>query len=185
MVKVNLCVRDPKEYLNYIQFKPMNVNPHVNFQMESLLEEVKELPKARRKEYKKIAASFLITLSSIMPLGSRSMASTLQQSSSSPVLPATTLPTAQVGMPPELTQFLSGSLVMMVAIAVVLCIGMLIAAGVLRALRKRREASEWTVDIIKGLTQIILAAPLVFLIYFVATMLFNGTGWFISPFAIK
>lgn len=120
-----------------------------------------------------------------MALASRSMASTLQQT---PVNQSTQIVTSlpsTVGIPAELAQFLTGGLVSMVAIAVVVCIGMLIAAGVLRALRKRKEASEWTVDIVKGLTQVILAAPLVFLIYFIATTLFSGTGWFISPFLIK
>ena len=179
-MKVNLCVKDPNESLKYIPFKQMTIKDHVNFQLPSLLEEVNQLPKSQKKEYKKIAASFLATFSSFLVSGSRSMAATVQQSSST----QTVLPNS-MGIPPELAQFLNTGLVMMVAIAVALCIGMLISAGVLRALRKRKEASEWTVDIIKGLTQVILAAPLVFLIYLVATILFNGTGWFISPFAIK
>lgn len=185
MMKVNLCVRKPKEYLNYVPFNSISIAPPVNFQLE-VVEEVNKLPKLKKKQYRKIAASFLMTLASIIPFGSKSMASTLQQSQLNPVATTvTSLPTSQVGIPAELASFLSGGLVTMVAVAVVLCIGMLIAAGVLRALRKRKEASEWTVDIVKGLTQIILSAPLVFLIYFVATMLFSGSGWFISPFAIK
>lgn len=185
MMKVNLCVREPKEFLNYVPFESMTVG-NVNFHLPILLKEVKHLPKVRKKHFKKIAVSFLTTLGSIVVLGSKSMANTLPPSSLNQTGQVTTnLPTGTMGIPPELSQFLSSSLLIMVSVAVVLCIGMLIAAGVLRALRKRKEASEWTVDIVKGLTQVILAAPIVFLIYFIATILFSGTGWFISPFAIK
>lgn len=185
MVKVNLCVREPQNFLNY-KLNSFYVNePAVNFQMNTIMEEVKVLPKKERKKYQKIALSFIAAMGSFMVFASKSMAATNPLPTLGQSTPATTLPSVGSSVvPPELMEIMTSVLVLMVAVAVVLCIGMLMAAGVLRAMRRKKEAADWTVDIVKGLTQVILSAPIVFLIYFVAVKLFAGSGWFISPFAV-
>ncbi|MCA1021619.1 hypothetical protein [Halobacillus litoralis] len=66
--------------------------------------------------------------------------------------------------------------------AATLCVGASVAissillsvAGVYRMLRKKKEAAEWTTDIIKGLVQSLVAIPTVYLLYYVATTLFKN-----------
>ena len=179
-MKVNLCVKDQKEYLNY-HYASFKVDDEpVNFHIPTLLEEVKHLKRKEKKQYKKIITSFLTTAVATLTLSSKSMANTAQAPQS---ISVTNLPTS-VDVPTELMEIMSNLLVISTSAAVFICIGMLILAGLLRTMRKKKEATEWTSDIIKGLVQVIVAAPLVFLIYYVASSLFAGTGWFINPFSI-
>lgn len=53
---------------------------------------------------------------------------------------------------------------------------LLSVAGIYRMLRKKKEATEWTTDIIKGLVQSLVAIPTVYLLYYVATSLFKNIG---------
>jgi Na+-driven multidrug efflux pump len=95
---------------------------------------------------------------------------------------ATNLPQTAEGLPPELLALLLKLLVISVGAAIILSMILLVGAGVMKMFRKKKEANEWTVDIIKGLIQILVAVPVVFLIYYVANNLFSGSGWFVSPF---
>jgi type IV secretory pathway VirB2 component (pilin) len=94
----------------------------------------------------------------------------------------TNLPQSAVGMPPELLQLLLQILKISVGTAVLLSMILLVGAGIMRMFRKKKEATEWTTDIVKGLIQILVAVPIVFLIYFVVNLLFSNNGWFVSPF---
>jgi Na+-driven multidrug efflux pump len=149
---------------------------NVNFHIPTLIEEVKQLPKSEKKEYKRVLKTFLMTASSFMILPLRSMAA------SSVPTTATNLPKSAEGLPPELLALLLKLLVISVGASVILAAILLVGAGVMKMFRKKKEANEWTVDIIKGLIQILVAVPVVFLIYYVATNLFSGSGWFVSPF---
>jgi hypothetical protein len=149
---------------------------NVNFHIPTLIEEVKQLSKSEKKEYKKVLKAFLMTVSSFMILPLRSMAAP-----SVPVT-ATNLPQTAEGLPPELLALLLKLLVISVGAAIILSMILLVGAGVMKMFRKKKEANEWTVDIIKGLIQILVAVPVVFLIYYVANNLFSGSGWFVSPF---
>ena len=184
MIKVNLCVKEPQEFNNYKLTTFYVSDDAGNFQTQ-IEEEVKHLSKKERKKYQKIAMSFVVTMGSFMAFASKSMAATSPLPPFGQATPVTTLPSGvATGIPPELMEILTGALVLMVGVSVVLCIGMLMAAGVLRALRKKKEATDWTVDIIKGLTQVIVSAPVVYLIYYVSVKMFAGSGWFITPFSL-
>ena len=178
-MQVNFYVKSPKDYLNY-HYTSFEANDSVNFHIPTLLKEVSQSTRKQKRQYKKIITSFLATASSTLLLSSKSMANSVPPSQS---IPVTKLPTT-ADVPAELMEIMSTLLVISTSLAVFICIGMLILAGLLRALRKRKESTEWTTDIIKGLVQVIVAAPLVFLIYYVASSLFGGTGWFINPFSI-
>lgn len=192
-MKVNLSVKEPKSFLNYKYSSPIYVNKeniqidHVNFHIPTLIEEVKKAPKKEMKKYKKVIVSFLATTTGFMGLTSTSMANTIQPSPYNPSLtvPVTSLPSEATGVPPELMQLMIMGLAIIIAIGVIACTIMLVAAGLLRAVKKRKEAIEWTSDIIKGLIQILLAPSIVFLLYYVATKLLSGSSWFISPFSLN
>jgi hypothetical protein len=109
----------------------------------------------------------------MLPL--RSMANT--------VIPTgqTTLPQSATGMPPELLELLLTLLKISVGAAVILAAILLVANAIGRMFRIN-GMTQWAKDIIKGLVQVMIAVPVVFLIYYVANLLFSGNGWFVSPF---
>jgi hypothetical protein len=179
---VRLCVKNPDPLTNYCYSSPISIDDgtvginSINFHIPTLLEEVKNLPRKKIKEYKRIIQTFLTTATSFMALPLKSMANTL------PSTTASTLPTHAEGIPPELLDLLLKLLVISVGSAVIFAAILLVAAGVKRMLGNRKESSEWTVDILKGLVQVMVAVPVVFMIYYVVSLLFKGSGWFISPF---
>jgi ABC-type amino acid transport system permease subunit len=71
-----------------------------------------------------------------------------------------------------------------VGAGIILAAILLVLAGMSRMFGKkmRKDATEWTVDIIKGLTQVLISVPIVFVIYYLATLIFKSSGWFVSPF---
>lgn len=183
---VNLCVKKQDELIKYnnfnqLVFRQAEESANVNFQFLTI-KEVKSLPKKTKKKYYKIAVSFLVTIATYMVSVSKSMASTVLPSTSNGII---NIPVTAHGLPPELMQIFGTGLVILVAVAVLLCMAMLMGAGLLRAMRKKKEASEWTGDIIKGLVQVLLAPPIIFLIFYIATILFTGSSWFINPFVIR
>jgi hypothetical protein len=172
-------VRKPNPSVKYQFTNPIVIGNdtftlnNVNFQ--EIIKEVRQLPKNKIKEYKKNIKLFIVTATSFMMLPLKSMASEL--------IPTTTnLPKTAEGLPPELLDLLVKLLMISVGSAVMLAAILLVGAAVMKMFRKRKEANEWTVDIIKGLIQVLVAVPVVFLIYYVANLFF-GTGiWHVSPF---
>lgn len=69
------------------------------------------------------------------------------------------------------------------AVGLGLSILLLQAAGIFRMFpKKKREAMEWTDDILKGLLQLVVAPILVMTITLTAYFLFGNSEWFIKPF---
>jgi hypothetical protein len=183
MVLVNLCVKEQNPLINYHFSKPFNVETNtfkinaVNFHIPTLIKEVRKLPKNKIKEYKKITQTFLVTVSSFLILPLRSMASTLPNS-----VPVTSnLPKTAEGIPPELLHLLIQLLTIAVGGAVFIAAIMLAVTGIAKMFRVK-GITQWTSDILKGLFQALAAIPVVFLIYYLATLLFKGNGWWVSPF---
>ena len=175
MVLVNLCVKNPNSSVNYRFTNPIVIEQDiVNFHIPTL-EEVKNLSHKERKKYKTIAKSFLATATTFLISPLRSMAQ-----SSIPV-GTTTLPQTATGMPPELLELLLMLLKISVGAAVILAAILLVVNAVGKMFRIN-GMTQWAKDIIRGLVQVLVAVPIVFLIYYVANLLFSGNGWFVSPF---
>jgi hypothetical protein len=181
MVLVNLCVRNPDSFVNYhftnslvIERESMSIN-NVNFHIPKLVKEVKKLPKSKIHQYKQITQTFLATALSFTMLPLRSMANTSIPTGT------TTLPQSATGMPPELLDLLLTLLKISVGAAVILAAILLVANAIGRMFRIS-GMTQWAKDIVKGLVQVLVAVPIVFLIYYVANLLFSGNGWFVSPF---
>lgn len=188
---LNLCTRKQDPSVNYNLFNQININEEnvkvdtVNFHIPTLVKEVKGLKKSERRKLKTVAQTFITTSTSFLLLSSKSMANTVQSVNLNQVQPTTGthLPTSGIGMPPELLELMLTILVIIVGAAIILSIIFLVLAGTMRFIPKRKkEASEWTVDIVKGLVQVLMAPAIVFLIYYLASKLFANSGWFISPF---
>lgn len=171
-ITVNLCVKE-QEGCNYIPFPSfrVNVDEDINF-IKNIVKEVKSLSRKQKKTYTKIVKSFIGTTISFLALSSRSMANTLNQ-------PQIELTTA---LPQELLEPLMDMIKLALGGSLLLTILLLIASGVMRQFRKKKEASEWTTDIIKGFIQILIATPLIFLLYFIVTRLLGNFSQFLNPF---
>lgn len=63
---------------------------------------------------------------------------------------------------------------MTVAIGVAISGALLVTAGVYRMFRKRKEAEEWTTDIVKGLVQVLIAIPTVYALFHLAQIVFRS-----------
>ena len=150
-ITVNFCVTKPKDYLNY-HLSSFEVNP-VNFPVKIQMEEVMNLSKKERKNASKILKSFLGATISFLSLSSKSMANGLNQ------------PTQQVmntGIPSDLIEPIMELIRMALGGSILLAVLLLIAAGTLRMFRKKKEAVDWTNDIIRGFLQILIATPVIF-----------------------
>jgi hypothetical protein len=181
MVLVNLCVKNPNPLVNYnftkFEVDTFSIN-NVNFHIPTLLKEVKQLPKKKLKEYKKITQTFIATAASFLMFPLSSMANVLPNTA---VSVASTLPKTAEGIPPELLSLLITLLTIAVGGAVFVAGIMLAVTGIGKMFRVK-GITQWTLDIIKGLVQSLAAIPVVFLIYYLAILLFKGHGWFVSPF---
>src|SRR5690606_19748494 len=169
---VNLCVKDQEQCVNY-HTKSFLIDSQEFFPKEIDLKEVISLPHKRKKAYLKVVKSFILTGCSFLTLSSRSMAATV------------TTPSQSVGvnvLPPDFLEPMITLLALALATAFVLAIFLMIASGVMRMFRQKDFSTKWNEDIIKGFTQILLAIPVIMLIYYVATKMLNVSEVFISPF---
>jgi hypothetical protein len=175
---LTLSPRKPDQLVNYNLSNPIAIEKEtvslniVNFQM--LLKEVKRTPKRKLKEYQKTIKTFLMTMSSFAILPLNSMANSQATTTSS-------LPKTSEGLPPELLELLLQLLTIAVAGGIIIAAIMLVVTGVGKMFRIK-GITQWTSDILKGLFQVLAAVPVVFLIYYLATLLFKGSGWFVTPF---
>jgi hypothetical protein len=171
-ITVNLCVKEQSPYLNY-HFSSFQVG-EVNFPNKITVEEVKNLPSRERKQYIRILKATISTTISFLSLSSKSMAG------------AMTTGTQQVvntGLPLDLIEPILELIKLALGGSVLLTVLLLIGAGAMRQFRKKKESAEWTNDIIRGFIQILIATPLVFLLYYVTTLLLGNFGQFLNPFA--
>lgn len=148
----------------------------VNFHPKIILEEVKTLSPSGKKKFQKVAKTFLMTTISFLALSSRSMAESLNKTDAIPI--------ATVGIPQELMVFMQTALVIVVGAGIFLSAILLASAGIMKMLGKkgRKESEEWSVAIIKGFVQILLSTPIIFLIYYLVSIVLKGSGIFVSPF---
>lgn len=171
-ITVNLCVKKPKDYLKY-NLTSFQINQSVNFPIKIIVEEVRNLTNKQKKKYSKIIKAFIGATISFLTLSSKSMAN------------AQNSPTQQVvttGLPPDLIEPIMELIKLAIGGSVLLSIILLILAGTMRQFRKKKEASEWSTDIIKGFIQVLLATPIIFLMYYVVTKLLGNFSMFLKPF---
>jgi hypothetical protein len=182
MINVTLSAKKQDHLVKYHSFQHIKLSDspigisNVNFHIPTLIEEVKLLPKKERKSIKKEILTFQVTLASFMMFPLTSMANNTNQT-----VPVTTLPNSAEGIPPEIMELLIGLLKVSVAVGVVLAAILLVGAGIGKMFRMK-DVNDWITDIIKGLVTVLCATPLIFIIYYLATKLFAGSGWFVTPF---
>lgn len=193
-VKENVIARKSNEY----ESKTVDVwnmekdkSKEVSFLAQSLYEEViqgnKKQQKNKMKKLKKLHKGFTsILLVAIMHQPLTAFAQPQTNPPNTPIIPATPgAPTTQATSFPTLTEGASitpdivmgwglNIALMTVAIGVAVASGLFVIAGVYRMFRKRKEAEEWSTDIIKGLVQVLVAVPLVYALFHLAQIVFGS-----------
>lgn len=61
-----------------------------------------------------------------------------------------------------------------VSIGVALSMSMLAIAGIYRMFKREKEATEWSNDIVRGLVQVLIAIPVVYIFFLLAQMVFTN-----------
>jgi hypothetical protein len=174
-------VKKQDHLVKYNSFQPINTSDTLtvneeNFHISTLIEEVKNLPKKERSKLRKQIIAFQSAVASFSLFPLTSMAN-----STNVTVPVTTLPNSAEGIPTEIMDLLIGLLKVSVAAGIILAAILLVGAGIGKMFRMK-DVNDWITDIIKGLVVVISATPLIFLIYYAATKLFSGSGWFVTPF---
>lgn len=177
LLKVSAKKLDPK--VNYINLnKEISLDGKPDFLFPSLKEEVK---KARKKDLKKYAKIARITLTtSVLLLG------LVHPTFAATTIAVNALPGAgtDVLMPKDIVHIGLWIIGIAAATSSVLAIILMQLAGGYRMLRKenKKDATEWTTEIMKGYTQIILAPVIILAIAFIAYLFFGNFQWFAKPF---
>lgn len=169
MINLTISAKDLKDGINYRPFEKIMVNKtedRVLFLAQNLVKEVREGTEKQQlkniKKMKKYLKTSLSVLGAGLGITTRAFAVAPTAAAVNPITPA-------VIMEWGLTLGLIA-----VAVGVALSMILLAVAGTYRMMRKQREATEWTNDIIRGLVQVLIAIPSVYLLYFLAQLLFKN-----------
>ncbi|MDQ6600850.1 hypothetical protein [Bacillus salipaludis] len=142
----------------------------IRFFLVEMRKEVVSLPKKEQKVWKKKLLIAYQTCVSMLVLVKPAAAAT-------PALSTNLIPT-------DLLQVI----LQLEFLAVILGVGLaqlcFVGAGIYRILRKEKISKEWSVDIIKGLVQILIAPIVIMTITYIIYFLFGNSEWFINPLEI-
>lgn len=186
MVSVNLYTKEQDHLVKYNSFKPIVISDsflgigNENFHIPTLVEEVKTLGKKELTQYKKEISTFLTTASAFLLLPLRSMANT--NTTTNLNIPVSGIPQTAEGMSPEIMELLIGVLGTIVVGGVILAMILLAGVGVANMFGMK-NTSKWTMNILKGLTQVLVAPSVVFVIYYFSNLVFGKSAWHINPFS--
>lgn len=169
MISVNMSAKSFNSGVEYIPFKSIMIKnkemeDQTLFLVSTLHTEV--INGSEKQQYKNIKKmkKFLKTSLSILGLMAGTATRAFAATAASGIDPLTPAIIMKWGITVALIS---------VAVGVALSMTMLTLAGIFRMFRKRKEADMWTTDIIKGLVQVLISVPTVFLLYFLAQMLFS------------
>jgi len=172
MINVNMSAKNFSSGVEYIPFKSIMIkNKEAEEQMlflsETLIQEV--ISASEKQQYRNIKKmkKFMRTSLSILGLMTGTATKTFAATATSGITPLTPAIVMKVGLTVALIS---------VSVGVALSMTMLSIAGIYRMFRKRKEADMWTTDILKGLVQVLISVPTVYLLYFLAQMLFSHLG---------
>lgn len=163
--KINLGARNFTEGVEYIPFKKVTtVNEAKSvFMVNKLVEEVmQEVDGKRIKKVRKLKKLLKVSMS---VLG-------VSLNTAPKAFAATATLTSSALTPGMIFQYGLVVAGIAVAVGVVVAMTMLAVAGIYRMFRKKQEADAWSQDILRGLVQVLISVPSVYLLYFLAKLLF-------------
>jgi len=165
---INLGARNFTEGVEYIPFKKVTETQAEDksvFMATNLIEEVVQEVDGKRikkaKKLKKLLKVAMTVLGVSLNTAPKAFAATTAIASS----------TLTPGMIFQYGLVVAG---IAVAVGVVTSIVMLSMAGTYRMFGKKQEANAWSQDIIRGLVQVLISIPSVYLLYYLAKLLFDN-----------
>lgn len=167
MTVINIRPKNPSEGVAYRPFGINEAEDRVLFMANILKEEV--MRGSEKQQYKNVKKLKKFLKTSLSALGAGAGMSTRAFAATTTAIGATNPLTPAIVMKWGITIALIA-----VAAGVALSMIMLAVAGIYRMFRKRDIATEWTTDIVKGLVQVLIAVPVVYVIYVLAQMLFSN-----------
>jgi hypothetical protein len=180
---LTISAKNLQQGVKYIPFQT-DYNKE-NFIHPNLIKEVINLSLSEKKKVKKTAKQFIVTATSFLVLILPTIASAATTGDISAVPTTIVDNPVEVTFPKEIISLVKWVLTISVGIGVSQALIMLVMSGMLRMIpnsKIEKLVKEWNNAILRGFLQVIIAAPLILLIWFVANKLLGTSGWFISPF---
>lgn len=119
------------------------------------------------KQLKKLLKGFVVVMGAGIQATPKAFAA-------APLTGATTTAAANQITPAMVMSWGLNLALISVSVGVALSMTLLTLAGIYRMMRKRKEAEEWSVDVIKGLVQVLVAVPVVYLLFYLAQTVFKS-----------
>ncbi|AUO79491.1 hypothetical protein BSP10_088 [Bacillus phage BSP10] len=119
------------------------------------------------KQLKKLLKGFVVVMGAGIQVTPKAFAA-------APLTGATTTAAANQITPAMVMSWGLNLALISVSVGVALSMTLLTLAGIYRMMRKRKEAEEWTTDVIKGLVQVLVAVPVVYLLFYLAQTVFKS-----------
>ncbi|WP_152425495.1 hypothetical protein [Bacillus subtilis] len=119
------------------------------------------------KQLKKLLKGFVVVMGAGIQATPKAFAA-------APLTGATTTAAANQITPAMVMSWGLNLALISVSVGVALSMTLLTLAGIYRMMRKRKEAEEWTTDVIKGLVQVLVAVPVVYLLFYLAQTVFKS-----------
>ncbi|AYJ75274.1 hypothetical protein BSP36_187 [Bacillus phage BSP36] len=169
--KLTISARELSPTVTYRPFTKVKVNnksmeEKALFLVKNLREEVmKGTESQRRKKIKQMKRLLKLSLSVLGVM----VGATPKSFAVTTAATATNLVTPAIVMQWGLTVAMIS-----VSVGVALSMSLLTLAGIYRMMRKRKEAEQWTTDIIRGLVQVLVAVPVVYLLFYLAQTVFKS-----------
>lgn len=164
-VKVNISTRTKAVGVEYIPFKKITLEGEKKVFTKMAERAVVKVTNIQK--IKKVLKTMATVTGVSLSLGTRVLASGIKEAT--PILNP---------LSPDLIMSYGLQLAFIsISVAVSLAMILLTASGVLRMLRKRQESMEMSTDIIKGLVQVLISIPSVYLVYKIASYLFRNLNF--------
>lgn len=173
-MKLNLSVKTLNPSVNYHNVnKSYQINEVKETKLaETFMTDIQKEVKAVNKKNRKVA---------IKILKATYIAGMITLTIANPTLAATTT-TLDPSIMKEFLSVMKFVVICSIVASSALATVLIMAAGAYRMLRKQKEATAWTTDIIKGYVQCLVAVPLISLLLYTAIKLFKNAEWFFMPF---
>lgn len=180
-MKLTISAKNLQAGINYIPFQSQDYkNVIENFTKQNLTREVSALKKKQKKKLILISKKFIITATSILALTLPTIVSATTQIE----IPTNTIPQEAV-FPVEIINLVKWILVTVVGIGVAQALIMISLSGMTRMIpnnRLKEFTKKWNDAILRGFLQVIIGAPIIFFIWYLANKILGNSDWFISPF---
>lgn len=164
-LQLNLCIKNPSSHVKYNFKNNENMVKQLDFTVKTLEKEVETLNKKEKKKLKEVLQTAYLTCVSTLVLAHPTFAATQSQ---------------EINLPQEMKEIMNQLILICIIVGSGLATLLLVIAGIGKMFRYS-NAKQWSIDILKGLAQVLVAPVLVMTIVYLSFLLFGSSDWFVSP----